>query len=277
MLKACLMRMTIKLKLAATFGAVIALSATSGLVAYSSLTRLNNTLEQVVNGAAQRLQQAGEIRTHLLLDNRAEKNMILATTDEEIDKFAKEIMQERALARSARDAAYGMETAEAKSLLDKLAAAITRQSELQDKTMGLARLNSNTRARDLAKTDGHATINKALSALDRLFEQLDKSGRQNRFAEMLVVERMRTGIEKLWDTTKDFILVDDMQIMAGMEKPLLASIAELRRQKDAIQTLATANSLGATAEPFAEQFDGWLKVQDRVMAINREGGNILAG
>ena len=73
--------MTIKLKLAAAFGVVIALSAISGVVAYSKLAAVNESLDFVVNGFAKRAQLADELRTHMLLDIRAEKNMLLSSSD----------------------------------------------------------------------------------------------------------------------------------------------------------------------------------------------------
>jgi methyl-accepting chemotaxis protein len=271
-----IMRLTIKLKLALAFGAVIALSAVSGVVAYSRLSVLNETLDQVINGSAKRLQQASEIRTHLLLDIWAEKNMIIASTDTEIEKFEQEMLQERALARTARDVAHGAATEEGKRLLDKLGTAISRQSELQDKTGSLAKRNSNNRARDLANDEGQTTLDQALAALDRVSEQLESSAQPDRLAALIATERVRTAMEKLWGDTKGFILVDNVQDMVRLAKPLSDSVDALRRQKDAMRMLAVTNGATAAADRSVEQLENWLKVQDRVVTVNREGGNILA-
>ncbi len=270
------MRTTIKLKLAMAFGIVIALSAITGFVAYSNLSTLNETLDQIVNGAAKRLQQASEIRTHLLLDIRAEKNMIISSTDEDMDKFEKEMRRERALARAAQEAAESQATPDGRRILDKLTTAMVRQAELQDKTASLTRLNSNNRARDLANGDGQTAFIRALAGLDRASEQLEKSGQADRYNAVIAIERLRATMEKLWGDTKGFILADDMQAMSLLMKPLADAVDAVRKQKDTARMLLAANGAGAVADPLSEQVEAWLRVQDKVMATNRDGGNILA-
>jgi methyl-accepting chemotaxis protein len=271
------MRVTIKLKLAAAFGMVIALSAACGVVAYFKLSSLNETVDTVIDGPVKRLRLAGDLRTNLLLEIRAEKDMIIASNDAEIAAFEKEMLEEREQVRAVRDTVYATATDAGKALLDKFTAATARQSEVQNKTASLAKLNSNYRARDVLNGEGQAAFGPALAALDRVSAQIQKSEQAERLTAVVAAERLRAEMERLGSETKSFILVDNMQDMVRQGKHLSESIDELRRQKDVMRTLAAASGAITVADQYAEQLERWLKVQERVIEINRTGGNIQAG
>ncbi|MFZ8455751.1 hypothetical protein ACO1M1_14795, partial [Staphylococcus aureus] len=73
---------------------VIALSAVTGGLAYVKLTQLADTSEQIV-GRSARLQKAGEFQNLVLEQSRAERDMIIASTDAEMQKISEEIKQLR--------------------------------------------------------------------------------------------------------------------------------------------------------------------------------------
>jgi methyl-accepting chemotaxis protein len=81
------MRFTIKMKLAAAFSIVLLLLA--GLVAYAiiSLSTLNGSLNEIVNGASNRLKTTQQASIESLGAIRAQKNIILAESSEEIEGF----------------------------------------------------------------------------------------------------------------------------------------------------------------------------------------------
>src|SRR5882724_7584740 len=85
------MRATIKLKLTITFAVIIALAATMAWLGISNLGTLNASLDNLVNGAARRLQTAVEAESNVLRIVRAEKNMLLAEKPEQINAFDAEI------------------------------------------------------------------------------------------------------------------------------------------------------------------------------------------
>ncbi len=270
------MRFNIKLKLAAAFGLVIALSAVSGVVAYSKLAAVNESLDIAVNGFGKRLQLATEIRMDLLLNIRAEKNMLLTNSDSETTTYANDVLQQRAEAKAAFDRIYSQATDAGKRILDTLAPAMARQSEVQDKTLAWDKLNSSNHAHALIDGEGEAALARTRESLNRVSAQLEKGAQADRYAAIASVERLHAAIEKLWGETKGFVLTDNMPDIARQVALLSDSVDALRRQADAMRALAAANGAGEPADQFAGQLEAWLKVQDRVVATNREGGVILA-
>ena len=64
------MRLTIKLKLALSFAAVIVLTGAMAFVGITNLAELNDTLQQLVRGPAQRLELIQAMYADILLQNR---------------------------------------------------------------------------------------------------------------------------------------------------------------------------------------------------------------
>ncbi|GAA0763006.1 methyl-accepting chemotaxis protein [Actinomadura yumaensis] len=78
------MRFTIKAKLAAGFGLMIALLIGVAVLGMHSLGRLDETMHEVISGPAKRLETSQSANIRLLESIRAEKNLILSTTTEEM-------------------------------------------------------------------------------------------------------------------------------------------------------------------------------------------------
>ena len=89
------MRLTIKLKLGLAFVAVIALSAVMAVLEVNSLSALNTTMEEVLQGPVQRAQWEEQLHRMLLGIVGAEKNLVMAETPQQIDAYSQEAQQQR--------------------------------------------------------------------------------------------------------------------------------------------------------------------------------------
>lgn len=95
------MRFTVKAKLFAAFGFVILLMAGMVGLGISSLGALNASLEDVLNGAAPRVQRSQAAETDMALLVRAEKNLLSATDQSRVSLYVTEMEQRRqAMAQS---------------------------------------------------------------------------------------------------------------------------------------------------------------------------------
>jgi methyl-accepting chemotaxis protein len=144
------MRATIKLKLTATFAVIIALCAAMAWLGISNLGALNTSLDNLVNGNARRLQAAVESESNVLRIVRAEKNMILSETPDQIAKFDAEIAQLRTQLLARLDKWNGFATAEGKQKLALIGSAVQQWFAAQDKIRDAARRNALADARELS-------------------------------------------------------------------------------------------------------------------------------
>jgi methyl-accepting chemotaxis protein len=264
------MRLTIKLKLALAFGSVVALSLLIGGVAYTKLAAMNATLDTLVNVNAKRTLMAADFKVELLQTLRAEKNALLATSHEEIERMLASAARLRAAVRKQLDATSALATEAGKRKLADIGALLDRQAIVQAQVEQGALLNSNNEAHFLAEHDGDAAMGQAEAALDQLEQQVTQGQHP---ASPLALERLRAAMQKLWYHTASIIQSDSIADLNRATTAITAEAAALRHAQQA----AVAGFAGRPdAALFTDAFESWLKLQEKIVEINRGGGMLIA-
>src|ERR1700744_5340532 len=110
------MRFSFKAKLASAFGIIILLSMVTGGMAYLKLTNMITTSEELVSRAG-RMEKAGELEKSILLQVRAEKNIIVSTSQAETARVPTEIGSIRTAAAKTKDEIYAAASETGKKLI----------------------------------------------------------------------------------------------------------------------------------------------------------------
>jgi methyl-accepting chemotaxis protein len=156
------MRLTVKAKLAGAFGVVILLSMVAGGIAYMKLSDMVATAESLVARAG-RMDEAAELEKDILFQIRAEKNMIISTSDAEAEQFAMEIGKLRASVARTKDEVYAAASEEGRKLIERFTAAYSNLNAVQDQTVKLAKLDK-AKAAEHSMTEGLKAGGGALAA-----------------------------------------------------------------------------------------------------------------
>jgi methyl-accepting chemotaxis protein len=270
------MRLTIKLKLAMAFGLVLMLSIVTGVVATSKLASLNETLDGVVNGAAKRALEAADFKVALLQGNRAEKNMVLASSDGDTAKFGTEMLKARGEAQRLLDVLKATATETGRRLLAEVGALMEKQSELQDLTAHDATLNSNNAANTLIASEGDPALAKANESLSTLVQGVQQSASAGKGAALLGLERLRAAMQTARANTEALVLSQSMDELVHKTDAMTAELAALRREGEAAAEQAAQFGLPAQASDFGAAFESWIKTQEKIASVNRGGGTMLA-
>jgi methyl-accepting chemotaxis protein len=266
------MRVTIKLKLALAFGAIIALSIVSGGVAYSRLAALNDTVNEITHVSAKHQADASELKLHLAQSVRAQLNMILAATDADTAAFADEMDHEFDMAQRIVSAtAATAVSSEVKRLIDPLVALMSKQAEVQARIEKNAKLNSNNAAHFVAEQEGTPALAQAVTALDALIQQA-----QGRWPVVVALEDLHANMERLWGDTVAVVQSDSMADLTRQSDQLDSAAQTVSRARDAALALVTKTGPLPGAAVFSDKFDNWLKVQGKVVTTNRPGGTLVA-
>ncbi len=268
------MRATIKLKLAMAFGLVITLTMISGVIAVAKLDSMGAAMDGIVNGVVVRLVDATAGRQDLMLSLRAEKNMILVSSDADTERFANEMVRQRAAAREALERAQATATEQGKVLLAQALSLVDRLGGVQDETARNARLNSRNRAHALAASDGVPAFGKFLTTIATLIRQADESEAPDRTSTMLALERLHSGSQQLWADTQAVMLAGDMAELRRLSEQVTAEATSLQRQAEVAMSGRAGTLPAAAALP--DQIARWLQTQQQVVTIARAGGNLLA-
>jgi methyl-accepting chemotaxis protein len=131
------MRFTVKAKLASAFGIVLVLFMAAGGLAYMKLSDMVVAAEELVSRAG-RMEHAAELEKGILLQVRAEKNVLLAP-ESESERFVAEIAKQRDSLVKAKDDIHSAAAPEGKKLLERFGAAYAHMNTLEDEALKLAK------------------------------------------------------------------------------------------------------------------------------------------
>ena len=140
------MRVTIKLKLGLAFGAVILLSAIMAGFGIGSLSSLNTTLDNLVQGPVQRTRLTDQLASDLLRLVRAEKNLLLAEK-EQGERYVAEIEKLRESLSPRIEKAVSTASAENRREMGCVPTAFKRYVGVQDKITDLVRHDQQAQGR----------------------------------------------------------------------------------------------------------------------------------
>ena len=164
------MRFTIKLQLGLAFGLVIVLLLVATVFGINSLSTTNRELNALVDGPAVRLEAAQQLNIHMLNVVRAEKNMVLVDSPEDVKAYEATVEKEKRGFEDLLAKAQGLASAEGKPKWQALGAAWERLIEVHDKVYDLAIANNDQQASALSMNEGRKAVAEASAQVQELVD-----------------------------------------------------------------------------------------------------------
>ena len=266
------MRFTVRAKLACAFGAVIALSIINGGVAYTKLNELADT-NRVLAGRAERVDKGAQLSDLVLLQVRAQKNLLLATEPAEIGRYADEIKKLQAETTQKRDEIFAATNENGRVLMTKFSAAFDKLAKVENEVVRLGSQNSASRAAQVWNDESAP----ALAAFDSLIAstraKIEQGGAA---AEGLRASLELTEAKAAWDkadrSVASSLAADDVDALNARLAPLNDQIASAVKATQRAE--AAAVGLGAAAGEFATTSEKLAKALTRAADLVREAGTI---
>jgi methyl-accepting chemotaxis protein len=185
------MRFTIKMKLALTFAVIILLSGGMAWFGISNMQSLDAAMSELLRGTVQRVQIAIDMRVQLMRNVRAEKNMILASTPEEVANYHGEILKERHTITVNQEKLHNLATDIGKQMLARINAPMQQWFQLQDKIKELALSKQTAEATALSMNSGRQIVREMTNILDELVERQRQLAKQAEEANHATYEQAR--------------------------------------------------------------------------------------
>jgi methyl-accepting chemotaxis protein len=270
--QALIMRITIKAKLAATFGAIIVLSGIASTLAYMRLDMLAASQQQLVI-QAQRMGMVGAMAKSQQTQARMEKNVVLAPSDEQMDAFHKMLLEQRANVTKLKDELYAQATPPEKVLLEQTAGKITKANTLQDQVVTFGKLNSNYRAGQIWAAEGLPPARELTTAMDALFAETAKLPFSVKTAQASIA--LKSAQLELANVLRGVTTTIAASSVEDVEAERKALIGQLDLAKQAIsKAAAAATALGFAAAGLETQFDHVSSIATRAATLAAGAGNI---
>ena len=195
------MRVTVKLKLALAFAAVIVVSAIAAVIGISSLGSLNATIDELLRGPVQRVQLVNTVFTDLIAISRAERSILAAPTAELAKHYDDEIVDGRKTLGSHMEQLDAITSAAGKQRLAVFRGNWEKYVPLQDKFRDLV-TRDKAQATDLSygalKTDvdnGKAQLTEIATIDNQVMTESEADATRNyQSARMLLVTALLVSL-----------------------------------------------------------------------------------
>lgn len=223
------------------------------------------------------------IRQDLLVISRAQKNLLLSKSQEEMDEYAAVIVQTRDAMRDRRDQLRNLVDGTGMQALNEFATVWDRFIEVDAQVRALSRLNSNVRAAVLSSTTGRAAFDVAQGIMRALVNKADADSEgasslaQTRNASQVVklAARVNRNLVEIQREEKNIILATkqvEMDLIADSIEVLMTDLDGRLEELDAL-----IDNKGRTLiSRFRTAFYDYQKVHREVRETSRENGNRLA-
>jgi len=148
------MRWTVGNKIALGFLVVLLLMVGVSLIASLRLSSMHTRFDDVTNVVAERQLLASLINQDVLKIQRAEKNMLLAATSEETQKYESNLIRYEETMNDRLNTYYSIATHEGRSDIDKIRKAYSDWKAVYQQEMELIRKGETARAQELSNGQG---------------------------------------------------------------------------------------------------------------------------
>lgn len=274
----------IRTRLIAGFGILVILLVAASSLALIKLAGMNDRLNDIVNISAEKVKLGARINQDLLAVSRAEKNMILASTEEEMDKYATNIEERRKEMQERRSQLRQLVDDEGKTSLDKFAKTWDDFLETHEQVRELTRLNSNVKARELSQNSAREAYDEASSHLKELVNLNDAEIDQGKNVTALrqAAEKMRLSsainqnLLEIQRAEKNIILANTQDEMDLYAKSINETKDKLKQRLSKLSAIADSKKGQDLIKNFTQAYTRYLDLNEKVRELSRENGNTRA-
>lgn len=255
-------------------------------IGLNKLSGMNDQIQKLVDVSAEKAILGARINQDLLSVSRAEKNMILAKTQTEMDDSAQHIDTAQTEMDKRREKLRTLADADDRSKLDQFGTIWDQYLRVHAQVRDLTRLNSNSKAKDLSQGKGREAFERFEKELGLIAAANEKDFERAKSAQdpallaqagekiWLIARLLQNAIE-FQRAEKNLILAEKQQTMEDYD----AVLSDIEKQIDerfaALESLVDESgksNLDKAQNTFAE----FTRINNEVRSLMRENGNVWA-
>jgi methyl-accepting chemotaxis protein len=257
------MRLTIKLKLGSALAAIIVLSAATALYGLNSLHALDSSVKGMVSGPVERLQIADRMFIDFLKVVRAEKDLLLSTSQDEHDRDDGIIQKARQDLQVDLDRGETIATAEGKAKWLAFRTEWQKFAQADDKLRDFIKHGDTAKAEEVSVTDIRQAVNTAEAEVVSLVATNKQLLEETVAAASAQYESVRTLMIAAIVGSVIFALCAGVWISLTISRGLRKTVA-----------LAEAVAIGDLGQEITVSAND--EIKDVVTAMNRMTANLRA-
>jgi methyl-accepting chemotaxis protein len=273
--------LSMNMKIYAVMGILILVAVVISLISLNKLTGMNLRINDIVDISAEKVKLGARINQDLLSISRAEKNIILAKTQEEMDEFAAEIKQNSEEMQTRRSQLRELVDQAGKAKLDEFAVKWDKYLEVNDQVRTFARLNSNARAKDLSTGKGREAYEKSESLIKAIAVKNDESvTNATKLADdaatrVLLGARLVQDLLRTHRAEKNVILEDTQAAMQRYVSDHKNYIASAQKAKTKLNNMVTQSGR-SYFDNFETAYDNFTNLSNEILSLALAGNSFEA-
>jgi methyl-accepting chemotaxis protein len=274
-------KITLKALLYGAFATLIILIGLTSYLGIDALDRMNERLNSLIDGPAEKVKLAARIRQDLLTISRGEKNIILANTQQEMDEFAVVMGKIKIEMQVKREKLRKLVGDAGKEKLDQFASTWDEYLEVNEESRQLSRLNSNVRAKALSTGDARVAFDKAQLKMAILVKKADDDGTKfGHFADdaatkVKLAARIRQDLLSISRAEKNLLLTKTQEEMNSYAKVIAETRTEMQGRREQLRSLVDEEGK-RNLDGFAKTWDDYLEINNKVRELSRLNSNTKA-
>ncbi len=255
-------------------------------IGLNKLSGMNDQIQKLVDVSAEKAILGARINQDLLSVSRAEKNMILAKTQTEMDDSAQHIDTAQTEMDKRREKLRTLADADDRSKLDQFGTIWDQYLRVHAQVRDLTRLNSNSKAKDLSQGKGREAFERFEKELGLIAAANEKDFERAKSAQdpallaqagekiWLIARLLQNAIE-FQRAEKNLILAEKQQTMEDYDAVLSDIEKQIDERFTALESLVDESgksNLDKAQNTFAE----FTRINNEVRSLMRENGNVRA-
>ncbi|WP_348673130.1 methyl-accepting chemotaxis protein [uncultured Abyssibacter sp.] len=268
---------TVTTKVIFGFSMLIAVIAVTAYYALTALDNLNTTMQTTVAGPSEKVHHTARIDRDLMAISRAEKNILLSETDDEMAVFAREIDERVADMESHLEGVRALSDEKERQQLDKFMRDWEQYEITKNNVVRLARQNTDLKSRMMSQNEGRDAFETMQRRLDELSEGLEAMFDTEPaavHAAMTAQKLMRT-LTRAHREEKNFLLsrwLEDMDTYAMA----LEDVKDEAEVLSAELAESVPEALATRLTAFTVAHDAWRTVHEDILDIKDENATTVA-
>ena len=263
------MRFTIRARLAASFAALLILTAVSAYLAVDNLGVVNQRFDMAVSGPVLSQRLILRLENDFSLLARSEKNLVNETDDQKIAHFSSDLKKKRADIQEEITQLLGISSGDIRKKLEEIAQFYDELVKSQDEVIQLATLNSSSKASILSLGKADEAFIATFNALKDFIRTLTPG---TDAATLTALMELPESLLRIQGEERAFLLVEDDAALKDQNQHIES---ELRAIQTTIAMVRDHLASGPRAEfqRFSGGWDGFTALDRQVRDLAIENGD----
>jgi methyl-accepting chemotaxis protein len=272
------MNLTVQARLIGGFVILIALMILMAAVSLDKMSGMNDRIDNMADVSSTKIKLGARINQDAIAISRAEKNIILAKTPDDMDEISVFIAERRKEMEERREQLRELVDDDGKVKLDQFSSVWDDYIEVNQQVREFARLNSNSKAQVMSAGSGRKVYEKAEKAMKAVANRNDEEVVEASVLADSAATRVKLGARIKQDmlavsrAEKNIILAKSTKEMDEYASFTAQTRSEMQERRSQLRELADTEGK-AKLDQFADIWDKYLKVNDKIRDHARNKNN----